>query len=114
MTQVLRPRRCCQGVVRCGRVLEADRKEGSTKKGVVSRIRPKSGPGRLVCTDLAIRSLSGILRKAASVTKGQAVGGKGAPETPPHSPSSGSVSRQPASQGTVHTARWIPAAHTEM
>lgn len=80
MTQVLRPRRCCQGVVRCGRVLEADRKEGSTKKGVVSRIRPKSGPGRLVCTDLAIRSLSGILRKAASVTKGQAVGGKGAPE----------------------------------
>jgi len=71
VTQVLRPRRCCQGVVGCGRVLEADRREGFTKKGVVSRV----GPGRL-----AIRSLSGILKKAASVTKGQAVGGKGAPE----------------------------------
>ena len=80
MTQVLRPRRCCQGVVGCGRVLEADMREGSTQKGVVSRVRPKSGLGRLVCANLVIRSLSGILRKAASVTKGQVVGGKGAPE----------------------------------
>lgn len=50
------------------------------EKGVVSRVRPKSGPGCLVCADLAIRGLLGILKKAASVTKGQAVGGKGAPE----------------------------------
>lgn len=55
-------------------------REGSTKKGVVSRVRPKSGLGCLVSADLVIRSLSGILRKAASVTKGQVVGGKGAPE----------------------------------
>lgn len=60
MTQVLRPRRrCCQGVVGCGRVLEADLEEGSTKKGVVSRVRPKSGPGHLVCTDLAIGASQG-------------------------------------------------------
>lgn len=50
------------------------------EKGVVSRVRPKSGPGCLVCAELAIRGLLGILKKAASVTKGQAVGGKGAPE----------------------------------
>lgn len=45
--------------------MEADGREGSTEKGVVSRVRPKSGPGRLV-----IRGLLGIWEKGSFSDQG--------------------------------------------